>query len=233
MEFQFMRCFPILAGATACALLAAAPASAAIMIATYVGSVSASTTYVDVFGTGLGAGLDGQTFTATFTYDTETGLDGSEPGYYEERDGGSAWGAPSPMLGANLTINSVTYDNFGGLNDVVWSTFGQSLHRAEGGQGGFNRLFIYLNHAAPGDLEAEVPTTDGSLGAGQFRMQDARGLLATGNLRVSTLTIAAAPTAVVPEPAGWALMILGFGAVGGMLRARRASGRPSPLSAAG
>jgi hypothetical protein len=34
---------------------------------------------------------------------------------------------------------------------------------------------------------------------------------------------AAAPVMAVPEPAGWALMLMGFGLIGGAVRARRRS----------
>lgn len=38
---------------------------------------------------------------------------------------------------------------------------------------------------------------------------------------VDNISLVAAPTAAVPEPASWALMIGGFGLAGGMLRSRR------------
>ncbi len=46
-------------------------------------------------------------------------------------------------------------------------------------------------------------------------------LTATGGSAASTLTIAAAGGAVVPEPAAWGLMTLGFGLVGAAARRRR------------
>jgi hypothetical protein len=205
-------------------LVAASPAAAAIMLATYTGSVLSGVDNTNLFGFGHGAGLTGKAFTATFLYDTEAGLDNGDPGYYEERGGGSAWGlgVSNPILAATLTINSVAYEFSGDLTSRILSSTAQSLERAEGmAGGGYNMLWVYLNHAAPGDLEAAVPTTGGSLSGGQFNLNNAGGSLANGTLRASTLTIAAAPVAGVPEPAAWALLILGFGGVGGLLRDTR------------
>jgi hypothetical protein len=211
----------ILAG---CALLAAAPASAAVMVATYVGTVFGGLDYGNVFGLGAGASLAGQAFTETFTYDTQVGIDDGEPGFYQEQDGGTAWGAPSPMLGATLLIAGTTYDVAGELNSEVVSATGvESLHRAEGAAGS---LFLYLDHNSPGDLAAPVATTGGTLGGGTFRLYGAGGLLASGTLHPVTLTIAAAaPTGgAVPEPQTWAFMVAGLGLAGWGLRRQRASG---------
>lgn len=217
-----MRVLRVFLAAAALGLAAASPAAAAIMLATYTGSVTSGLDYANTFGLGQGASLANQAFTATFLYDTEAGLDNGEPGYYQERDGGSAWGAASPILDSTLTINGIAYDVSGDLNAKVVSSSGQSQHRAEGiVGGGFNSLFLYLNYVAPGDLAIPVPTTGGSLGAGTYLLNNAGGFLANGTLLVSTLTIAAAPVAGVPEPASWALMILGFGSVGGLLRDNR------------
>ena len=220
-----MRVLRVFVAAAALVLVAASPAAAAIMLATYTGSVLSGVDNANLFGFGQGAGLTGKAFTATFLYDTEAGLDNGEPGYYEERGGGSAWGlgVSNPILAATLTINSVAYEFSGDLTSRILSSTVQSLEWAEGvsAGGGFNKLWVYLNHAAPGDLEAVVPTTGGSLSGGMFVLNNAGGSLANGTLRASTLTIAAAPVAGVPEPAAWALLILGFGGVGGLLRDTR------------
>jgi hypothetical protein len=209
----------------ACALLAAAPASAAVMVATYVGTVSGGLDYGDVFGLGAGTSLAGQAFTETFTYDTQAGIDDGDPGFYQERDGGTAWGAPSPMLGAALIIAGTTYDVAGEVNSEVVSATGvESLHRAEGAAGS---LFLYLDYNSPGDLAAPVATTGGTLGGGTFRLYGAAGLLASGALHPVTLTIAAsAPTVgVVPEPQTWVFIVTGLGLAGWQLRRQRATGR--------
>jgi hypothetical protein len=219
-----------IAGVVAAGLLAglaAAPASAAVMLATYVGTVLGGVDQGNVFGLGAGAGLAGQAFTATFTYDTELGVDDGDPGFYQERDGGAAWGAATPILSAALTIDGLTYEVAGDSNgEVVSATGVQSLHRAESLSGGvFNRLFLYLDYNAPGDLAEPVATTGGSLGGGTFLLNGAGGLLASGSLHPVTLTIAAAaPTGgAVPEPQTWAFMVAGLGLAGWALR-RQAAG---------
>jgi hypothetical protein len=215
-----------LAGVLAtCALLAAAPASAAVMVATYVGTVSGGLDYDDVFGLGAGASLAGQAFTETFTYDTQAGIDDGDPGFYQERDGGTAWGAPSPMLDAALIIAGTAYYVAGELNSEIVSETGvESLHRAEGAAGS---LFLYLDYNSPGDLTAPVAITSGTLGGGTFRLYGAGGLLASGALHPVTLIIAAAaPTGgAVPEPQTWAFMVAGLGLAGWELRRQRATGR--------
>jgi hypothetical protein len=115
----------------ACALLAAGPASAAVMVATYVGTVSGGLDYGDVFGLGAGASLAGQVFTETFTYDTQAGIDDGDPGFYQEQDGGTAWGAPSPMLDAGLMIAGTTYVVAGEMNSEVVSATGAARSPGE------------------------------------------------------------------------------------------------------
>jgi hypothetical protein len=207
------------------ALLVAAPASAAVMVATYVGTVFGGLDYGNVFGLGAGASLAGQAFTETFTYDTQVGIDDGDAGFYQEQDGGTAWGAPSPMLGAALIIAGRTYDVAGELSSEVVSATGvESLHRAEGAAGS---LFSYLDYYSPGDLAAPVATKGGMLGGGTFALHGAGGLLASGTVHPVTLTIAAAaPTgAAVPEPQTWAFMVAGLGLTGWALRRQGASGR--------
>jgi hypothetical protein len=201
-----------------CTLLAAAPASAAVMVATYVGAVFGGLDYGNVFGLGAGAGLAGQAFTETFTYDTQVGIDDGDPGFYQEQDGGTAWRAPSPMLGADLIIAGTTYHVAGEVSSEVISETGiESLHRAEGAAGS---LFLYLDYNSPGDLAAPVATTGGTLGGGTFQLYGAGELLASGTLHPVTLTITtAAPTGgAVPEPQAWAFMVAGLGLVGWALR---------------
>jgi len=210
-----------------CALLAATSASAAVMVATYGGTVVGGLDYGNVFGLGGGASLAGQVFTETFTYDTQAGIDDGEPGFYQEQDGGTAWGAPSPMLGAALIIAGRTYEVAGELNSEVVSATGvESLHRAEGAAGS---LFLYLDYNSPGDLAAPVAITGGALGGGTFRLYGAGGLLASGTLHPETLTIAGvAPTGgAVPEPQTWAFMVAGLGLAGSALRRHGRSGRPA------
>lgn len=52
---------------------------------------------------------------------------------------------------------------------------------------------------------------------GQYALRDVSGF----SYPASVLTISQIAVAAVPEPAGWAFMVLGFGATGGMLRRRK------------
>ena len=207
------------AGLVACSMVAATPASATFMVATYAGTVSGGSEITDVFGLGAGASLVDQAFTANFTYDPLAGIDNSDPGFYQEHDGGSYWGAgiASPIVDATLTINGITFDVGGDLNgEIVSATGVQSWDRAESLAG---QLFLYLDYNAPGDLSVPVPTTTGSPGAGTFRLYDG-SLVANGTLRTATLTIAAVAQAV-PEPGTLALLLTGLGLMGLIVQRNR------------
>ncbi len=97
-----------------------APASAAIITATYTGTVSYTynqTGSATPFGSNL-AGLLGQAFTATYVYDTSLGYrDTFDVGTSYSHDfveGGTLYHSTSPTLSAFLTIGSITGDFSGG-----------------------------------------------------------------------------------------------------------------------
>ena len=64
-----------------------------------------------IFGTvGGNNDLVGQSYTAKFTFDTSLGTPDSNPGphAYQQIYGGTNWGTTSPVIGATVTIGSVT-----------------------------------------------------------------------------------------------------------------------------
>src|SRR5262245_13619151 len=111
-----MRNVVLSAGSAFAALVAfSLPASAGTMKAVYTGTVSGSYDQTNEFGLGTGTGvLDGQAFTATFIYDPAT--PGALHPTYDDGDygekhlyGGPAYGVPSPVTSAVLTIGGVSH----------------------------------------------------------------------------------------------------------------------------
>lgn len=64
-------------------------------------------------------------------------------------------------------------------------------------------------------------------GGGGFAGSGSGGGGTGGAMPPQALTQPPTPTAVVPEPAAWALLIAGFGLIGGALRLRRSVRRPA------
>jgi hypothetical protein len=101
---------------------------------------------------------------------------------------------------------------------------------AEGAGGGFN-TFAFISLAPAGPPDFDIPygvelsgpqlftgTVDAPIfRLGTFALTDACSSFCAADVGDFTLTISAA---AVPEPGIWAMMILGFAGVGGLLRAR-------------
>jgi hypothetical protein len=220
------------------ALLAAAPAHAATYIITYEGTVANSYDNAGIFG-GSGSSLDGLDFTAVYTLtDPLPGaLSGGDGSTYASTYGGSSYSAPSPVS-ATLTINGITqalsgyyysfaeqYNDYGGSLDRVW-------HKSQGttvvnGYGTYDYIYNYISSSSNDFLSSidytsqlSYTTQSGDVVSGSFRFSAPHGSSASGYLRPTSVTIAALASGV-PEPATWALTILGFGLVGGVMRRQR------------
>lgn len=116
-------------------------------------------------------------------------------------------------VGVNLSGIALYYTDFsfGPTMDRPWSFSEQfeGLNLAPGES--FDFTFISVGYAgAPAGSYTAIADAYLSPSFNQY-------VLASNNV---TLQVGAAPSAV-PEPAVWALMIIGFGGVGGMLRHRR------------
>ena len=228
--------------ATASVMLVATPASAVVMLASFSGVVGPGSdgnlTYDTGDFFGLGTGLVGASFTASFKYDTSRGqpvtIDPAATGFGEDtRYGGPNWAcAPtcvSPILAAYLTINGVT-DEFNvtrnGSANVVINPLGwkQTFFYSDFFQGSDgNALQLYVLNA-PAPLLLTTPYTGGNEvsdarpATNAFALGVVAGTRKNYRLALSPLSTTLAP---VPEPATWGLMIIGFAATGAMLRSRR------------
>ncbi len=196
----------------------AGQAAAAIIVATFTGTVLSGTDTAGVFGA-AGGDLAGQAFTATYTYDTGAGaIRTTTPGFADELRGGSLYGAPTPIVSAILSIGGQS-DSFQGLYNGRISTFAGGEFRAEAHQTivPVSQLYTYLVTGAPSSIEG--PTTFAGLGFGYVQRDGGAGYYA--NLSPNSVSILGSAVPV-PEPATWATMILGFFGLGAALRRRRA-----------
>jgi hypothetical protein len=203
-----------LAGLAACAMAIAAPAQA-----------DGSLFFL----------IDGDTFTQPFSITNNStagetvlgfGFNLAGTGYVFDPDnagppGNGTNGTPfTPQGGSDVTTGLINP-----VNVVDGSTFFSMAFN------GFNvgETFSWLLDVDPADPNAPSPTVLGNnlIGASIY-VDFSNGLRGTGFLQAvagnddaSQLVITTfTPTPGVPEPATWAMMILGFGLAGGMLRNR-------------
>jgi len=218
--------FGVLVGALAAAALAG-QAAAAVVITTYKGTIANGTDVTGVFGT-AGANLAGLSFIAVFETDS------SAPGAIETFGATSSsiqGGGPTPPVTGKITIKGITeyfngdtglqtqsdngsFESFFQYASNYVSDFDYGSLYAGGSGSGVNFLPGSDYRTFAGANLGAVPSFFGSMDifAGDPETDDVFRR-AFANLNITSVT--------VPEPEGWALMILGFGAIGALIRYRR------------
>jgi hypothetical protein len=202
----------------ALAALGCGSAQATIVKVTYTGTVLRGSDGADgAFG---GGNLVGDAFTASYMFDTSKGVayNAGGVGYV---DGGNGYGVDSPSLGASLTINghtaSVAGNDYGRLLGQEASDFSEEDATAQSDDYYLDNNVYAYRDAAFGSTTFAPYNADltGASSYGSFvSYLDGTTLTLAGK----HLTVAAG---AVPEPTSWALMLGGFGMVGGALRSRR------------
>ena len=221
----------LLAGALAAGIGAvSAQAHAAILVATYTGKVSSG---VDpgVFAS-PGTDLTGFDYVAVFTIDTTL------PQYFSSSAGDELQGpgAPStPPVSGQITINGHTVSMVGDNTSDAFTFPGSSFlgHEAfdEDVSAGIETEadldMEALNVVLPSVLDTLPLTNVSTLGDFSFFQED----LTSGDILVNALfdlddpdataTLQITTAGGVPEPATWAMMLVGFAGLGATLRSRR------------
>jgi len=221
----------------------AAPASANHFVATFTGIITSGSDSHNVFDQ-AGADLTGQSFTAIFTLDDTAAdfvlSDGAV--YYNIYNGG-----PANPIHASMIVGGVSYALAPATNSfedyLSWTrysggTFDQFMGNVanyvdDGVVSTLDSLQLYgdasLDDFLGSPLDYHTPFSHDftSQSGGSFQLSsnaDSNGnafYSETLDLKVTHITYAAAPASNVPEPASWAMMLVGFGLAGTALRRSR------------
>jgi hypothetical protein len=235
------RLSSVAAGLLGAGLLAlAGSASAAVMTITFAGTFSGDD-FAGVIGV-AGVHFDDTAFTASFTYDTSKGSLSDFAGTAQYLQGGSAIGAEPAVTSALLTVGGHTTDltqTFNGSAETYGPDYNVPFSSRVAGQFEENSTtsfsvgdtFGYLNFylggygAAPARLDqAWQGAIDGygSLAAGTYDANGGGGPTIALNFTPTFVQVRSLDaSAAVPEPASWALMLVGVFGLGGAARLGR------------
>jgi hypothetical protein len=235
--------------AGALALAVTGSASAASVVYTYRGTISE---VYDQDGTVFGGAINvGDDFTAVYTLDDDTpgAIQYSQSGQYQYSSI-EGYFAANPVL-AQLTVGSFVFDfgnfygqqvqydyDYGGgstyesfqhlssnygsdTQGSIISEYSQSVYNAASGydtdylsSGDYHSLGNLTSTGAPGL---------NWYGQALFKSYDYNiDTFETTNYKYATLSFAPTSVTTVPEPGTWAMMIIGIGAAGSMIRRRKA-----------
>jgi hypothetical protein len=211
----------------------ASGSQAAIVSGSFGGTVASGTDGAGVFGA-VGGDLAGDSFSLSFSFDTNAGTVGNpfDPAAGQGIGGGAGvvgFGPSSPGSGS-ITINGSTVNILGQHGSLI---------AAGDGGGGLGNVQLYLSDVGapwvllgvdrstvlPTDLNtpfAGNPCATAVACTGFFTIFGGTfGTLAPNFYSISADgVVALSPVGGVPEPASWALMITGFFGAGAALRKR-------------
>ena len=202
-----MKSQVLLASAVLALFFGAGAAQAKIVNVTVVGVIGEQNADdSSLFG---GGSLTGDDVIVRYVFDTSLGHSDPVP-HGKNRIGGSLFNTTSPALGATITVNGDTVSLGGGEFGVIAETSDKtaSFHNYEADESDSRYVYSYVT-AAPHALPASITK---ALDYMVKPSDDAFGYFQFDNTFASF-----APTSVtvgVPEPATWAMMLLGFAALG-------------------
>lgn len=220
------------------ALLGALPATAQanMMTATFSGVMASGTDTTGEFGA-AGANLTDLPFSVVWTYDTAQG-NRNTSAVQDSIAGGPNYGVSSPLTSVVLTIGGGAVQFYDTANSSSLGT-AQTRYSFDTFRSGYDGRYVSsfnLSSSAQGPFAAPnldntlVSVPQASYGAFEIRYFDTVTSTvlrrASGSFGPVMLTVTDNAAGAVPEPASWALMVTGFGLVGGGLR--RANRKPAP-----
>jgi PEP-CTERM motif len=225
-----MRRFAWAALYAAAGLALAAPASAYVMVATFTGTVGPMTFTGGAAFAPAGVSLTGDPFTAVYVFDSDATGVVATPTSLDVK-GGICCLNFAPISSALLTINGVT-EQLG--HDPSTQAFDSEIRYDAGAGTVFfqsgrnsgidsNLIFNMIGTGIPLSLSTPFTLTQDA-GSSFFRWQDFSFGIDRAQLIPTSLTVVRA----VPEPATWAMMLLGFFGLGAALRRRHAVSRRGP-----
>lgn len=237
----------VIAGlSTLCAVaLVSAGAHAKVMSVTFRGEMDG---YDAVGFVGGGMLYDAEPFAVQLTYDTSRGYRTDFGGAGEFLGGGTGSGSDGPFLSAVLTVEGRTTDlarAFNGTAETYGPAYVHEFADRYPGQlefnitdaasagpfttffnfwiGGFGAAKASLETPWSGPLTGGYGTLEGGI------VQPGASALFSLNLTPTDVRFEATPSPT-PEPGAWALMLLGFGAVGAAVRRQSRWRAPSAAS---
>ncbi|MGZ3278773.1 MAG: PEP-CTERM sorting domain-containing protein [Caulobacteraceae bacterium] len=212
--------------AGAAALACAGQASAATILATFTGTVSG----IDAWGSfGVtGTDLTGETFTASYVLDTD-----APGGFVFHTFYGASWQHMAP-LAASLTIDGTTV-NWGPSDHAQWGLHVNTVTKVVTSGidvSTVNGPAMGIEYSPPADLPYMIgepysgpACAGGGSCVGEFT-GGGLGVLFLNPLSATITVDGVLPDdfAAIPEPASWAMMLIGLFGLGGALRSRRPIG---------
>lgn len=229
------------AAALAASLTLASPAAAMVHHLTYKGVVTSALDQTGEFG--QGASLVGMSFIAKVVYDdANPGASHTGGVYYDDYAG---YGADNPVT-ASILLNGVTR-TFGAtygrdsrldrtlqpgcLSDCTAVSFQQNAEDRYTQGGIYTLNYINLGGSSDDGALSGLAHTAPNFSNPPFGVYAYVSLFEQDIVTLAVSRSAAvfvtidSVTGAVPEPSSWALMLLGFGGVGGLMRRRHAATR--------
>jgi len=194
----------------ALATIALASAADAAIVYTYKGTISDGTDHAGLLGGPLNQALDGKAFTLTFT------LDPTAPDVvFWSYPGAAGAGVPpgSTSMTGVISIDGVDLDLLLTADALV-----SQHHSADPYVSDIFHEYFGVEPAADGSGDVAWGQFMRSRHPDEFSPGD---MLISATLATTSISVVDTSAGAVPEPATWALMIAGFGAVGSALRRRR------------
>jgi uncharacterized Zn-binding protein involved in type VI secretion len=188
----------------ACAI--AAPASANIVTFDYFGKITDGFDTAGLFGAPM-TDLTGDHILAVFVFDTSLGTRVTDPGVSDFVFGGTQAGVASPLVSATVTINGKSVAMGGDFFATALTLAGQANSVATAEDAVNDLTVTAFDTDAPGSLD--TPFAPHNPGGGTFTFSGPTG------------AEQASADFSIPEPATWAMMLVGLGGVGATLRQGR------------